>query len=127
MGASGWLYSVPYQPDTNQAFQALRQQVFEDGDYFKPDEWYKELYKLGIVDDEELNDTLKELAMEPQPKTIQELLELRGHTGTHSILDIEIVSPTPALGAISPLTAEEHFSILGTDRPTRDVVKQKES
>jgi len=36
MGASGWRYFTPYQPDINAALQALRQRVFEGGAYGDP-------------------------------------------------------------------------------------------
>ena len=34
MGASGWSYFVPYQPDLQAALDALRAQVLADGDYW---------------------------------------------------------------------------------------------
>ena len=34
MGATGWMYFTPYQPDIQAALDALRQQVFEKGDYY---------------------------------------------------------------------------------------------
>ena len=37
MGASTWIYYVPYQENLEQAFQALRQHVFETDDY---DHWW---------------------------------------------------------------------------------------
>ncbi len=33
MGASGWSYFVPYDPDPNRALEALRWKVFRAGDY----------------------------------------------------------------------------------------------
>jgi hypothetical protein len=38
MGASGWRYLVPYQEDLAAALDALRRQVFADGDYISPAE-----------------------------------------------------------------------------------------
>ena len=34
MGASNWIYYVPYQENIEQALQCLRQQVFASGDYY---------------------------------------------------------------------------------------------
>jgi hypothetical protein len=33
MGASGWRYFVPYQPDIQQALQELREDVFKRGEF----------------------------------------------------------------------------------------------
>jgi hypothetical protein len=60
MGASGWSYFVPYQPDINKALQELRQKVFQEGDYFKPAEWQKRLYEHKIISEQELNNALDE-------------------------------------------------------------------
>ena len=125
MGASGWSYLVLYQPDINKALQELRRKVFEDGDYYKPIEWYKLLYARGILNEKGLNDRLRKLESEPQPKTIQELIQLRGHEGTHSIIDIEGVSSVPGFKIISPLTPLEFTDIFGTDGPTHEMIKQK--
>jgi hypothetical protein len=38
MGASGWRYVVPYQEDLAAALDALRRQVFADGDFVSPAE-----------------------------------------------------------------------------------------
>ncbi|PWU50199.1 hypothetical protein DLE60_23765 [Micromonospora globispora] len=34
MGASGWSYTVPYQPDLNAALHELRERVFAEGRYY---------------------------------------------------------------------------------------------
>lgn len=125
MGASSWSYLVPFQPDIDKALQELRQQVFEDGSYYKPAKWYRLLYERGIIDDQKLQNKLKELELEPEPKTIQQLIQLRGHEGTHSIIDIEKISLVPTFRAISPLTQQELKDLFGSDRPTREMVKQK--
>jgi protein tyrosine phosphatase len=44
MGASGWVYFVPFQVDIAKALQQLREEVFRRGDYFKPD------YILQLID-----------------------------------------------------------------------------
>ena len=55
----------------------------------------------------------------PKPQTIDELLQLRGESGTHSILDVVRVSPTPELGAVSPLPKSEVVKVFGSEMPTR--------
>ncbi|HTB85545.1 MAG TPA: hypothetical protein VK742_17995 [Candidatus Sulfotelmatobacter sp.] len=59
------------------------------------------------------------------PKTIDELLEEQGESGTHSILDIQRISPVPEFGAVSPMPAERLSEIFGTDKPTRKMVESK--
>jgi hypothetical protein len=44
--------------------------------------------------------------------------------GTHSILDIDRVSPEPTFGAIAPLPRERVLEIFGTEYPTRDMVEK---
>ena len=39
MGASGWTYFTPYDPDPNAALQRLRQEVFATGQYARPFWW----------------------------------------------------------------------------------------
>lgn len=125
MGASAWSYVVPFRPDVDRALQELRQKVFEEGDYYKPAKWYRELYARGIIDERRLNDKLKELESEPEPKTIEELIRLRDHQGTHTIIDIDKVLSVPEFRCISPLTPQELIEILGTDKPTYEMVKLK--
>ena len=126
MGASGWSYFVPYQPDINKALQELRQKVFQEGDYFKPAEWAKQLYERQIIGEEELNDTLEELALIPEPRTIEELIEQRAEEGSHSIIDINRVSSVPEICTIAPLPQEEYIRLFSTDKPTRKMIEEKE-
>ena len=55
----------------------------------------------------------------PMPRTIDELLQSRGESGTHSILDVILVSPTPEFGAVSPLPKSEVGRVFGSEMPTR--------
>ncbi len=36
MGASGWSYTTPYDPNIEAALQRLQREVFERGEYYKP-------------------------------------------------------------------------------------------
>ncbi len=97
MATSGWVYYVPYQQDIEKALQDLREQVFRTGQYQRwPD---------------------------VQGATIDEVVAESGYSGTHSILDIERVSPLPALQAVSPLSAERLQEVFETDKPTRQMVE----
>lgn len=57
-----------------------------------------------------------------QGTTIAAVVSESGESGTHSILDIERVSLSPALRAISPLSVERLQEVFGTDKPTRQMV-----
>lgn len=111
MGASGWQYFVPYQEDVNQALQDLRQQVFDDGDYY----WYGE------------DEVFPPEARIPRPERMDDLYMDDGvqDSGTHSILDVvEVVSAElprdwHAAGTVIPATADEVREATGTDRPIR--------
>lgn len=60
-----------------------------------------------------------------KPQTIDELLQSRGESGTHSILDMVRVSPTPELGAVSPLPKSEVVKVFGSEMPTRLQIEKK--
>lgn len=70
MGASSWVYIVPYDSDFAAALARLQQQVFESGEYYGGRE-------------------------KRRPKTLAELRKRSGEGGTHSILDMKHVGPTP--------------------------------
>lgn len=70
MGASGWSYYVPYDPDLDRALQRLREQVFREGKFYSPDPARR-------------------------PKSIAQLLEWNAEDGTHSILDMTRIAPPP--------------------------------
>lgn len=60
-----------------------------------------------------------------KPRTIDELLQSRGESGTHSILDLVRVSPTPEFGAVSPLPKSEVVKVFGSETPTRLQIEKK--
>lgn len=153
MGATGWDYFVPYQPDISTALQRLREDVFARGDYELGDEFSKEqLEKIVEQVRPELDPWLekcremaaglpedlrhiymagaqkfkRDLLQAPQkvskpkrkPKTIKEALKRGAESGTHSILDIEGISPTPKFGAITPFPQSRLMEFFGTETPT---------
>lgn len=103
MGASGWSYFVPYQPDIGRALQSLREEVFRFGGYGK-----------GCFRGEDL--------APPEADTIGELLDSVGTEGTHSILDIEGVTADPDIGYASPAPERLVLRVFGKDRPTHDEI-----
>ncbi len=103
MGASGWDYRVPYQPDAEAAFTQLQEQVLESGDFL----WQEEYYG-------------------PRPTTRWELAAVKDteefwEEGTHSILDMDRLIPADDEdndGTVRPLTPDELRRYFGTDRPS---------
>lgn len=98
MGASHWCYATPWVTDVRTSIDRLRAKVFETRDY------------VWDGDDEE----------DERPATIEDLLAAQEDEGTHSLLDLPLVSDTPETGAISPLSDEELLALFGTRTPTLD-------
>lgn len=134
MGASGWAYFVPYQPDINRALQELREAVFKSGAY------YTEATFLDMIDEDAVEkhvppeffqqfkvalQSLRSKSQPLRPQTITELLEMNGESGTHSIIDISDISPTPDFGMAAPLSHQQLIDLFGTDHPTRNMVEQR--
>jgi hypothetical protein len=143
MGATQWSYFVSYQPDIDKAVQQLKDDVFEQGAYEQPlgfdqDKVESQLdylaSKYQSLPDEirEHTDQFLELARaaakqqapRQSPDSIEALLERCGTEGTHSILDIERVSPEPAFGVIAPLAHGKLLELFGTEQPTREMVEK---
>jgi hypothetical protein len=99
MGASCWIYYVPYQEHIEQAFQALRQHLFETGDYVKQETYL------------------------PPPRTIEEVLLRFGGSGTHTAMDLVRVSTQPRDYGAVPLPAVILHQFLAEIKPTRTVVE----
>lgn len=131
MGASSWLYYVPYQEDIAQAFHNLRQQVFESGEYshfWHMYESYEAVFAgrdTEDMDQEEFNRLLEETGkvhLTP-PQTIEELIQRTPGEGTHSILDIERISVDPYYYAAVPLPEEVIMGFYETREPKREIVE----
>jgi len=134
MGASGWSYKTPYNPDIEAALQRLQQEVFERGDYYKP---WEEIWRYH---DSILAKPLDQLAVHERqyikwsrtyrmpdrnyvPASIQELLRNNAESGTHSILDIFGIADEPTFGAATPVPDEELRRVFGTTQPTVEDVE----
>jgi hypothetical protein len=104
--SSEWRYFVPYEADVAAALQRLREDVFARGEYMTE---ASEIAAARYLEDIPRLSTSK-------PTSIEQLLEQEGDHGTHSILDITHVSPTPKRRAVSPLPASvlEDYCLSGT-------------
>lgn len=128
MGASGWQYVVAYEPDLNRALQNLRQREFEAGRYFNPYQFLTMGIEMGVLSAEQVQDlqpTLATLREAPAPSTIAQLQEQNAEEGTHSILDIELITEVPAFGTASPLKDQELLDVFGTLHPTLEKIIEK--
>lgn len=141
MGASGWSYFTPYDPDVERALQRLRQQVFESCRYGKAERLDPRPEDLAHVAPEtrpaveprskEFEAALAELrTFEAQrigggPRrfaSIDKLMEAAGEDGTHSVLDIWKTAPEAGFGLAAPADPDLVQRTLGTQRPTHAVV-----
>jgi hypothetical protein len=98
MGASSWVYYVPYQEKLEQAFQTLRQHLFETDDAF--DDYF------------------------PPPQTIREGLERSEGSGTHTAMDFEYLGTRPRDYSTVPLAAEILHRFFVEAVPTRMLVEE---
>jgi hypothetical protein len=117
MGGEFWSYSVPYQEDIRAALEALREQEFRAGRFWQPAE-----VQLGFF-----GRLLGRGPCRPKsPASIPEALKISDATGTRSILDMERVTDTPGLGAVSPLRPEELRELFGTEQPTLEAIEKSD-
>ncbi|MBN1429502.1 MAG: hypothetical protein JXB07_14100 [Anaerolineae bacterium] len=116
MGASAWEYFAPYQPDSEKAFHELRQHVFDAGDYYK--EQLRQTYRED-----------KKRFSKPKPDTMEELFEMCGESGTHSILDIGHLTNDPESNeyfTAIPLSEVQLLTLFGTTKPTHSMIEEKQ-
>jgi hypothetical protein len=111
--SSEWSYFTPYEADISTALQQLREDVFARGDYMTEES--------EIASYRDLQDVPHPSAF--KPASIGELLEQEGDRGTHSILDITHVSPTPKRRAVSPLPASVLADYFSSDKPSREEIE----
>jgi hypothetical protein len=97
MGAELWHNFAPYQPDPQKALDALRQQVFRAGEFYRSE--------LG-------------------PRTIDDAIRNGDSVATRSVLDIDRISPTREILAISPVSPERLEQLFHTERPTRRMIEE---
>lgn len=136
MGASGWNYNTPYDPDPEVALQRLREETFAARDYLPPGGILR--FPSGILSGLPWKLRLTILVVQTigvamatihwiargcrQPRSIDELLEWCAENGTHSILDITHTADIPEFGAATPLSKYRLLKYFGTMAPTRKQV-----
>jgi hypothetical protein len=106
MGASDWVYLVPYQADLQAALDGLRRQVFGAGEYISPVTW-------GLAPPE----SVESLAQQ------EYYWEFMGDHGTHTIIDVLEIVPydmgEQEPGTVCAFTDDEYEDFFGSTRPTR--------
>jgi len=130
MGASGWHYFAPFQPDIKAALDKLRDDVFAKGDYLKPALFYGALmHQVGdqlepnVID--EINSAIEDFKNRPAPQSIEELIEMNAEMGTHSIIDMYDISEKPGMGKISPMPEDMLINLFGTHQPNHFQIESK--
>jgi hypothetical protein len=135
MGATGWNYTTPYDPDPEAALQRLREDTFAAGDYlplggilrFPRDRDLPPATPLKFRLVMAVFRAVSRISVAihwfarggRMPRTIDELLAMSGENGTHSILDITHTADIPEFGAATPLTRHRLLKFFGSLTPTR--------
>jgi hypothetical protein len=143
MGASSWYYFVPYQADINKALYKLREDIFKKGEYgarwthvdlplaqMESGETARQFPDIPPEQIDKLKAELQKLQKawplpKRKPETIAVLVKQSGATGTHSIIDMTDVSPSPAHGKVSLCPQAQLLDLFGTDKPTRNMVEAR--
>lgn len=138
MGASGWYYTVDYQPDVNAALQQLRREVYDRGEYYKESpssdlDMAEEQFRASLGPgpsgrDEGLYEfcvtNWLERKARPVPVDPDTLVAAQPESGTHSIIDMDNgVSAGPQFATVSPLRTEELIDKFGTVAPSTEQVR----
>jgi hypothetical protein len=95
-GSQLWEYCVPYQADVQKALDELRAREFKAGRFYKS---------------------------EMRPKNYEEAIRNADAAGTRSIIDLDKISPTRDLEAISPVPKDKIRELFGTDKPSHAMVE----
>jgi len=130
MGASGWTYFVPYKSDIAKALNGLREQVFQSSKYYQREAFWQEMNEDDYSnEDEDIREDsinwLRRMKAMKEPTKIEELILWNEEEGTHSIIDITEISPTPEFGKAAPLDAQQLMNLFNTENPSRSMVEQK--
>ena len=95
-GSQLWEYCVTYQPDMNKVLAELKHREFKAGRFHRS---------------------------ELKPKNFDEAIRNADAAGTRSIIDIEKVSPTRDIMAISPAPPDKVKALFGTEKPSHAMVE----
>lgn len=145
MGASGWSYFAPYEPDIAAVLYKVWQSIYpivarryptkqEQMEAYEEDLQHLMQFPRKHQEQQErlvkkYSEGLQALRALPEPQTFEEkiieLCVICGGTGTATILDMRGVSDTPTLQKVAPLTAEELTQLLGTAEPTEAQVERQ--
>jgi hypothetical protein len=117
MGGHFWSYCVPYQENIQAALEALREQEFRAGRFWQPAEVQPGLFGRLLG---------RGPSKPKRPASIPEALKISDATGTRSILDMERVTDTPELGAVSSLRSEELRDLFGTEQPALEAIEKSD-
>ena len=111
MSGTPWMYFCPYQEDITKTLQELKRREFVAGRYYpiSTDHWLH----LPIRPDSP--------APGAKHRSIEEALSASG-TGTQSILDMQFVSNTPQLLAVSPIEEEDLNLYFNSNHPTHEMI-----
>ena len=138
MGASGWLYFTPYQPNPADALATLRQHVYASGDFVnylaEEKQRLQEILQEGGEAQEKwetkwegvfgsrrnLAEQLQEVIDLLQQQTIDNLHLMDNGSGTHSILDIRFITDTDENFSANPLASATLHTIFGVPQPTHE-------
>ncbi|AAF10628.1 hypothetical protein [Deinococcus radiodurans] len=100
MGSSPWWYVVDYQPDLQQALDALREREFQAGRYFPA----LDFPPFPVTPQ---SPAPQSLASGPQHGSIEEAVEAAEDTGTRSILDFEALASSEDAWGLRELMPEQ--------------------
>ena len=130
MGATPWLYRVPYQDDVNTALQELREKEFRAGRYRGIGKNYIRASGFQYKDwsgntEEEIEQLISQLGS--IEAAISHVVELTGENGTASILDMFQVSDIPDYYTVSPVSTDAFLEFFKTDNPTYNTLITSEA
>ncbi|WP_422925785.1 hypothetical protein [Singulisphaera sp. PoT] len=142
MGASGWYYTRPYDPDPELALRRLHDEEFESGDYLPRGGLFRIPRDRDLSPDTPIKFRLSLYVFRMiaaisvaihihwftrggiTPRSVDELLYIAGENGTHSILHITHASDIIELGVTAPLSKHRLLKHFGTTTPTQAQLDQ---
>lgn len=139
MGATGWCYFIPFEPNVEKALSKLRAKVFHERDYEDPRlifegvtrprerEGILKSFLVGVPKARRklVRDVVMNGQLPPEPESIAELIGMAAESGTHSIIDIEGLSKRAEPFRAAPFSRDALKAVFGTVTPTREQVEDK--
>jgi len=112
MGGHPWFYFVDYQPNVDEALQALRRREFEAGRYNPVT-----LFPAFPVTSDSHSPGAKH-------SSIVQAQRAADDDGTRSILDMERTGQTPGYGVVANLPLQRLKELFGTERPSQGMIEE---